>query len=101
MNDLSKVKEINVVSELAYANKHLANGWVLIAVNSISGNDKSSNSSVSTQYVLGWEGALPSKRMPQYEDEAVTSKYASQYEDTGSVEPKLAKLKPKVITITD
>jgi len=97
MSDLSKVKEINVVDEMAYANKHLANGWVLIAVNSVSGSDKSGNGSVSTEYVLGWEDALPSKHVSQHEDDAVTSKYAPQYDD--GVELELAK--PKPITIID
>ena len=99
MSDLSKVKEINVVDDMAYANKHLADGWVLIAVNSVSESDKSGNSSVSTEYVLGWEDALPSKYVSQYEDEAVTSKYAPQYEDGDGVELELAKPKPKPITI--
>ena len=99
MSDLSKVKEINIVSEMAHANKHLANGWVLIAVNSISGRDGGGNSSVSTEYVLGWEDALPSKSVSRYEDEATTSKYASQYED--KVEPKSPKPKHKPITIID
>ena len=100
MSDLSKVKEINVVSEMAYANKHLANGWVLIAVNSVSGSDGGGKSSVSTEYVLGWEDALPSKCISRDEDEAVTSKYAPQYEDDNSVEIKLAKSKSKSKPIT-
>lgn len=99
MSDLSKVKEINVVDEMAYANKHLANGWVLIAVNSVSGSDKSGNSSVSTEYVLGWEDALPSKYVSQDKDDAVTSKYAPKYDD--GVESELAKPKSKPITIID
>ena len=101
MSDLSKVKEINVVSEMAYANKHIANGWILIAVNSVSGSDKSGNSSVSTEYVLGWQDALPSKYVSQYEDETVTSKYAPQYEGNDAVKLELAKPKPKPITIID
>lgn len=105
MSDLSNVKEINVVNDLAYANKHLANGWVLIAVNSVSGNDQSTKSGVSTEYILGWEDALPSKHVPQDENK-VASKYAPQYDDY-EVEPKLAKpkpkanAKPKTITIVD
>ena len=101
MSDLSKVKEINVVDEMAYANKHLANGWVLIAVNSVSGSDKSGKSSVSTEYVLGWEDVLPSKYVSQYEDETVTSKYAAQYEGDDDVKLELAKPKSKPITIID
>lgn len=101
MSDLSKVKEINVVSDMAYANKHLANGWILIAVNSVSGNDKGSHNGVSTEYVLGWENALPSKSIPQYEEDTVNSKYASQYEEENSVKPELNKPKPKKITIID
>ena len=99
MSDLSKVKEINVVSDMAYANKHLANGWVLIAVNSVSGSDGSGNSSVSTEYVLGWKDVLPSKSVSQYENETVTSKYAPQYEGNDGVKPVLAK--SKLISIID
>ena len=99
MSDLSKVKEINVVSEMAYANKHLTNGWVLIAVNSVSGSDKTGKSSVSTEYVLGWEAALPSKRVSRDKDNTTTSKYAPQYDD--GVKAKQAKPKPKKITIID
>lgn len=101
MSDLSKVKEINVVYEMAYANKHLANGWVLIAVNSVSGSEKPGTSSVSTEYVLGWEDALPSKCVSRDEDDTAPSKYAPQYEDDNSVEIKLAKSKSKPITIID
>ena len=103
MSDLSKVKEINVVGEMAYANKHLANGWVLIAVNSVSGSDRSGSGSVSTEYVLGWEDALPSTRVYRDKDETVTSKYAPQYEGDNSVEleSKKPKPKPKPITIID
>jgi hypothetical protein len=105
MSDLSNVKEINVVNDMAYANKHLANGWVLIAVNSVSATDKSGKTGVSTEYVLGWEDALPSKHVSQDEDK-VASKYAPQYDDYG-VEKKLAKptpkanIKPRTITIID
>ena len=101
MSDLSKVKEINVVDEMAYANKHLANGWVLIAVNSVSGSDKSGTSSVSTEYVLGWEDALPSKSVSRDEDDTAPSKYAPQYEDDYVIVKKLEKAKPKPITIID
>lgn len=101
MSDLSKVKEINVVGEMAYANKHLANGWVLIAVNSVSGSDRGGNGSVSTEYVLGWEDALPSKYVSRYEDDAEPSKYASQYEDDDGVELELPKPKHKPISIID
>lgn len=98
MSDLSKVKEINVVHEMAYANKHLANGWILIAVNSISGN-KAGTISISTEYVLGWEDALPSKKIAQYED-AAPSKYAPKYDDDVAVKLKPTKPKPKDKTIT-
>jgi len=100
MSDLSKVKEINVVYDMAYANKHLANGWVLIAVNSVSGSDGGGKSSVSTEYVLGWEEALPSKSVSQDKDEVVTSKYALQYEDDDGIELESAKPKPKPKPIT-
>jgi len=105
MSDLSNVKEINVVNNMAYANKHLANGWVLIAVNSVSATDKTGKSSVSTEYVLGWENALPANHLSQDEDK-VASRYAPQYDDYG-VEQKRAKprpqaqVKPKKITIID
>ena len=104
MSDLSKVKEVNVVDDLAYANKHLANGWILIAVNSVSGSDKSGNSSVSTEYVLGWQNALPAKHVAKENDNTQASKYAPQYDDYVA-EKKLAKPKPKnkpeKITIID
>jgi len=95
MSDLSKVKEINVVNEMAYANKHLANGWVLIAVNSVSGSDKHSNCSVSTEYVLGWEDALPSKSVSRDEGDTATSKYAPKYEDDHGIVKQIEKAKPK------
>ena len=101
MSDLSKVKEINVVNEMAYANKHLANGWVLISVNSVSGSDKSGNSCVSTEYILGWENALPSKRVSQNEDDTATLKYASQYDNVTETELAKPKPKPKPITFID
>ena len=106
MSDLSKVKEINVVGDLAYANKHLANGWVLIAVNSVAGSSKPGSNSVSTEYVLGWEQALPSKHVSQDNNDKVSSKYAPQYDDFAA-EPTLAKpmpkakAKPKSIKIID
>ena len=95
MSDLSNVKEINVVDDMAYANKHLVNGWVLIAVNSVSVSHKSGNNSVSTEYILGWEGALPSKHVSQDKNDRVTSKYAPQYDDS-DIDPKLAKPKSKL-----
>jgi len=101
MSDLSKVKEINVVNEMAYANKHLANGWVLIAVNSVSGSDRGGNGNVSTEYVLGWEDALPSKSVSRDEADAAPSKYASQYEDDDAVVKQPKKAKPNPITIID
>ena len=101
MSDLSKVKEINVVYEMAYANKHLANGWVLIAVNSVSGSEKPGTSSVSTEYVLGWEDALPSKCVSRDEDDTAPSKYAPQYEDDHGIVKQLEKAKSKPITIID
>lgn len=101
MSDLSKVKEINVVSDMAYANKHLANGWVLIAVNSVCGSDGGGKSSISTEYVLGWEDALPSKHISQYENQTVTSKYAPKYEGNDGAEIKSTKPKPKPITIIE
>ena len=101
MSDLSKVKEINVVDEMAYANKHLVNGWVLIAVNSVSRSDKLGNSSVSTEYVLGWEDALPSKCVSRDKDDTAPSKYAAQYEDDHGIVKQLEKAKSKPITIID
>ncbi len=104
MSDLSKVKEINVVDDLAYANKHLVNGWILIAVNSVSGSDKPGSSSVSNEYVLGWQDALPAKHVAKENDDTAASKYAPQYDDYVA-EKKLAKPKlknkPKTITIID
>ena len=105
MNDLSNVKEINVVHDMTYANKHLANGWILIAVNSVSATDNTGKSIVSTEYVLGWENALPSKHVSQDEDK-VASKYSPQYDDYGVEQKRVkprpqAKAKPKKITIID
>ena len=104
MSDLSKVKEINVVHDMTYANKHLANGWILIAVNTVSVSDKPGNSHVSTEYILGWENALPAKHVSQDKNDTATSKYAPQYEDY-SAQQELAKpkgkTKPKTITIID
>ena len=101
MSDLSKVKEINVVGDMAYANKHLANGWTLIAVNSVSGSNGGSNSNVSTEYVLGWEDALPSERVSRDKGDTEHSKYAPQYEDDNAIERKLTKPKHKPISIID
>ena len=108
MSDLSKVKEINVVHDLAYANKHLANGWTLIAVNSVPWNDKTGNPTVSTEFVLGWENALPAKKVAQDKHDAAASKYAPQYDDyaanTKTVRPTAkpkANPKPNKITIID
>lgn len=92
MSDLSKVKEINVVDDMAYANKHLANGWVLLAVNSVSGSAKSGSGGILTEYVLGWEGAMPSKSVSQDKHDREASKYAPQYDDI--VGPELEKSKP-------
>ena len=108
MSDLSKVKEINVVNDLAYANKHLANGWSLIAVNSVPARDKAGNNTVSTEFVLGWENALPAKKVSQDKTDAAASKYAPQYDDyAASTKPVRSSAKPKApqkptkITIID
>ena len=100
MSDLRKVKEINVVDDMAYANKHLANGWVLIAVNSVQVTDHSGVSGISTEYVLGWEDALPAKWVSQ--DKADTaSKYAPKYDCVDQPKAEKPKPQPKRITISD
>lgn len=108
MNDLNKVKEINVVHDLAYANKHLANGWILIAVNSVPARDSSGKNAIATEYVLGWEHALPAKKVTQDKSDVAASKYAPQYDDYAAekkpVRPATTSKtnqKPTKITIID
>lgn len=59
--NLSDIKEINIVYNQDYANRHLLKGWVLIAVNSYpttTSDDRHASSGNS--FVMGWPQDLPS-----------------------------------------